>query len=72
MKITVEITQASELELLLSILKQFQLDNVQIVPQHPPSIQQGDKSIDPRSLFGIWKNNPRTLDDIRSNAWKRN
>ena len=28
-------------------------------------ITKGDKSIDPTALFGIWKDNPRTLEQIR-------
>jgi hypothetical protein len=27
-----------------------------------------DKNIDPKHLFGIWKDNPRTIEQIRSNG----
>ncbi len=36
------------------------------------SITQGDKSIDPKPLFGIWKDNPRSLEEIRKKNWTRN
>lgn len=36
------------------------------------SIVKGDKSINPSELFGIWKNNPRTIEEIRSKSWNRN
>lgn len=34
-------------------------------------IDKGDKKINPNDLFGMWKDHPRNLDDIRSAAWKR-
>lgn len=36
-----------------------------------PSITKGDKSIDPNGLFGLWKDQPRNLTDIRKQAWQR-
>ena len=35
------------------------------------SIIEGDKSIDPTSLFGIWADAPRNIQDIRQKAWER-
>jgi hypothetical protein len=35
-------------------------------------ITKGDKSIDPKPLFGIWKDNPRNLEEIRKKDWTRN
>lgn len=34
-----------------------------------PTVQKGDKSIDPTALFGLWKDNPRTLEAIREASW---
>lgn len=31
----------------------------------------GDKSIDPNELFGIWADDPRSVEDIRKAAWER-
>ena len=38
---------------------------------YQPQITKGDKSIDPSGLFGIWKDTPRNLEDIRKKAWQR-
>ncbi len=38
--------------------------------QHPV-ITKGNKALNPKALFGIWQKNPRTLNQIRSSAWKR-
>jgi hypothetical protein len=35
-------------------------------------IQKGDRSLNPRALFGIWKDNPRTLEQFRKEGWERN
>ena len=35
-------------------------------------ITKGNKKLDPTALFGIWKNKPRNLQDIRQQDWKRN
>jgi hypothetical protein len=32
---------------------------------------QGDKTIDPSDLFGLWAENPKNLTDIRKQAWQR-
>ena len=36
-----------------------------------PDITQGDKSINPSDLFGLWAKQPRNLTDIRKQAWQR-
>jgi hypothetical protein len=35
------------------------------------SITKGDKTINPDELFGLWKEQPRNLTDIRKQAWQR-
>ncbi len=47
-------------------------DIVQPVLFRKPFITEGDKSIDPTGLFGIWANSPRNLQEIRQKAWERN
>ena len=37
-----------------------------------PTILKGNKNIDPTALFGIWRNSPRTIEEIREKAWNRN
>ncbi len=36
-----------------------------------PTITKGDKTIDPTEFFGMWKEQPRNLADIRKKAWHR-
>ena len=45
---------------------------VQSVLFPKPFITKGDKSIDPKGLFGIWASSPRNLQAIRQKAWERN
>ncbi|MFN0036439.1 MAG: hypothetical protein ACKVUS_15345 [Saprospiraceae bacterium] len=75
MTITIESVNAKELEQLLSVLKSMNLSGVQVKSHAPrrekPTIIVGDKSIDPMALFGIWKEGPRSLEEIRNAAWKR-
>jgi len=39
--------------------------------QHLPNITQGDKTINSTNLFGLWKEQPKQLSDIRKQAWQR-
>jgi hypothetical protein len=75
MTVTIETSGIQEVEQLLVLLKTLNIKNIKI--QSSPSVLQatitpGDKKIDPKQLFGIWKENPRTIEQIRSTAWKRN
>ncbi|MCB9266432.1 MAG: hypothetical protein H6558_15490 [Lewinellaceae bacterium] len=77
MRITIETTSIREIEVLLKLLSQLDLEGIKIIeqPDLPASglpISRGDKSIDPGELFGIWKENPRDIDEIRSKSWARN
>ena len=38
-------------------------------PDYTAFITKGDKSVDPRALEGIWKDNPRTLEEIRKSVF---
>ena len=71
MKITIEIDTKSELEKLTAFFKTFKVEKVNLVSDKTGAITKGDKSIDPSSLFGIWANEPKKLDDIRKAAWQR-
>ncbi|MEZ4777619.1 MAG: hypothetical protein R3D00_30875 [Bacteroidia bacterium] len=74
MTITIETFDIQELEQLLQVLKSLNIKNVNIkegAKKRQPAITKGDKKLDPRELFGIWRDNPRTLEQIRSTAWKR-
>ncbi len=75
MIITIETSGIQEVEQLLQVLKSLDIKNVNIngaPPKPQPVITKGDKKLDPRALFGIWQGKPRTLEQVRSTAWKRN
>jgi hypothetical protein len=75
MTITIETSGIQEIEQLLQVLKSLNIKNISIKdvsPKRHPAITKGDKKLDPRDLFGIWQGNPRTLEHLRSEAWKRN
>ena len=75
MTVTIETSGIQEVEQLLILLKTLNIKNIKIqsspsIPQ--PNITRGDKKIDAKQLFGIWKDNPRTIEQIRSTALQRN
>lgn len=75
MTITIETSGIQEVEQLLKVLKSLNIKTIKVQPSLValrPTITKGDKKLDPRQLFGIWKDNPRTIEQIRSTAWKRN
>ncbi len=75
MIVTIETSSIQEVEQLLQVLKSLNIKAVKVEaspsPTHP-NITKGDKKLDPKHLFGIWKDNPRTIEQLRSTAWKRN
>ena len=71
MKITIEIDSKSEMDKLSALLETFNINTVNVIPAENaiPSIKKGDKKIKPESLFGIWADKPRSLEDIRVKGW---
>lgn len=75
MTVTIETSGIQEIEQLLQVLKSLNIKSIKVQPAQPslaPSITRGDKRLNPKELFGIWKDNPRTIEQIRSTAWQRN
>jgi hypothetical protein len=75
MTITIETSGIHEIEQLLLMLKSLNIKSVNVQPTLTtvrPIITKGDKKIDPTELFGIWKENPKTIEQIRQISWKRN
>jgi len=70
MRITIEIDSDKEMEKLSALLKAFDINCVNVLTHEDITVDNGDKSIDPTPLFGIWADNPRTLEDIRNRVWK--
>jgi len=72
MKLTIEIEEPEELEKLITWLHENNLlSQVSVKSTYQPSITRGDKTLDPNGLLGIWKDNPRTLEEIHQAAWER-
>lgn len=73
MTVTIETSGIQELEQLLTMLKTLNITNVQVRGTKPvPVLLKGNKEEDPRELFGIWKDHPRSIKEIRSAGWNRN
>lgn len=82
MKLTIEVASQSELEKIILFFQSIQLEGVRIISdtltrknnkkkKNTPKITRGDKTLDPTDLFGIWADNPRSIEDIREKGWKR-
>ena len=82
MKVTVEVSSQSELEKIVQFFQTLNLDSIRIMTdslmpkpkknkKKGMKITKGDKSIDPSDLFGMWKDNPRSIETIRKKAWQR-
>jgi hypothetical protein len=75
MRITIEIDSKSELEKLTAIFKAFKINAVNVIVADDTDvaipINRGDKTIDPKGLFGIWANKPKSIENIRKDAWQR-
>jgi len=73
MKVTIEIDSKSEMEKLSALFKTFKINTVKVIStdDNAMPVIKGDKKIDPTSLFGIWANKPRSLENIRKDAWQR-
>lgn len=73
MKVTIEVEDQQKLETLMKWLRANKfIDELTVKPAKPDYsafITKGDKSIDPTALFGIWRDNPRTPEEIRRDAW---
>ncbi len=75
MNVTFEVNSQDELDKLFLLFKSLKFENVKVISSETKTntlITKGDKSLNPRDLFGIWESEPRSLSEIRSQAWKRN
>ena len=78
MKITIEIDDLEQVKAVMALLTSLDIENINILESTTTSpdlssddISIGDKTEDPTELFGIWKNTPKTIGEIRRDAWKR-
>jgi hypothetical protein len=71
MTVTFEISNSEEMEQLVSFFKIAKPDDIKVVSALKPKIKKGNKSLNPKELFGIWQDNPKNIEEIRTNAWQR-
>ena len=74
MKVTLEIANFDEMEKLLSLFQMMKLENIKIIStQHTSelNISKGNKKLNPKELFGIWKSAPKNIEEIRNKSWDR-
>lgn len=75
MRIIIETENIGEIEQLVKLLKMLKIDSFSVEGLNEevqaPVITKGNKNIGPSDLFGIWKENPRTVEDLRKDAWNR-
>jgi hypothetical protein len=57
-----------KIEEIVGLMKDYYLSSEK---KPKPSITKGDKTINPSELFGLWKDQPRNLTDIRKQAWQQ-
>jgi hypothetical protein len=67
MKVTIEIDNKSEMEKLSVLFKTLEIITI---PVSNSRITKGDKTINPKALFGIWSKKPRSLNTIRTGSWR--
>ena len=74
MKLTIEISNTQENEKLFELFNTLHHENDNIISNNNPlpNINKGNKKINPKELFGIWRDNPKTIEEIREKSWKRN
>jgi hypothetical protein len=74
--VTIVAHSLQEVEHLLQLIKALNIPHIHIttnVPSMPAlPITRGNKKLDPTALFGIWKDKPKNLQQIRATAWNRN
>ena len=75
MKVVIELNSLDEIKRLLGLLKEFNIENFNIINNEETSLEssitKGDKSINFSELFGMWSDKPRTLKEIRQAGWDR-
>ena len=66
------LTVEQRIEIIENLLQPVKDDVFKQTVSNDFPIQKGDKTLNPTELFGIWENNPLSLQDIRKQDWQRN
>lgn len=64
MNVTFEVNSQAELDKLFLLFKSLKFENVKVISSETKTntlITKGDKSLNPRDLFGIWESDKRSL-----------
>ena len=78
-RVVIEVNSSKNTEFLLELLKKF--DFINSIKKEKSTkknmnnkipIEWAKKNADIMALAGIWKDKPRTIEEIRDKAWKRN
>ncbi len=78
-RLIIEVSSHKNVEFLFELLTKF--DFIRSIKKEQPMkkgkknnmpIEWSKKNADMMALAGIWKDNPRTIEEIRKKAWKRN
>ena len=73
--LTITLDDSPEAQLIIQLLRQASVvtsvreDSSAEAADSLPPIRRGNKAEDPTALFGIWKDRPRTLEEIRRRNW---
>ena len=77
-RLIIEVNSSKNVEYLSELLKKF--DFITSIKKQKPikktnkndmPIEWSKSNADIMALAGIWKNNPRSIEEIREKAWKR-
>ncbi|MEL7159833.1 MAG: hypothetical protein AAFN92_03675 [Bacteroidota bacterium] len=70
MTITIEDSSLAQLDLILSLLREHGIgvEKVAVAETPKPSISWAEGDV--TELFGVWQDEPRTLEGIRKKAWR--
>ena len=77
MTLTIETNDLKELEQILVLAKSLNVSIIiptkeeKLKAMLEKALTKPDKTADPRTLFGIWKDKNITIEEIREKAWKR-
>lgn len=75
MRVIFDINTKTEYDTLTALLNNLNINNVNVTSLKNsimPGFTKGNNKIDVSGLFGIWSNNPQTLQELRKKEWTRN
>ncbi|WP_448520617.1 hypothetical protein [Rhodoflexus sp.] len=71
MRITIEANTPGEITLLTKLFQELGINRISVEDNRMPVVK-GDKRVASEELFGILHDYPRTIEEIRQKAWRKN